>query len=83
MPLTVGVQDAVWVVRIDPGEQDAVTEVTVLGTATVTVAMPDLVVSCVEVAVRVAVPEEVGMKTPAPLTEPMLDGDTVQVTAEL
>ncbi len=83
MPLTVGVQDAVWVVRIDPGEQAAVTEVTVLGTATVTVAMPDLVVSCVEVAVRVAVPEEVGVKTPEAETVPMLDGDTVHVTAEL
>ncbi len=81
--MTIGVQVAVCVVRIEPGVQDAVTEVMVLGTATVTVAMPDLVVSCVEVAVRVAVPAAVGMKTPAPLTEPMLDGDTVQVTAEL
>ncbi len=83
MPLTVGVQDAVWVVRIDPGEQAAVTEVTVLGTATVTVAEPDLVVSWVEVAVRVAVPEDVGVKTPDAETEPMFDGDTAHVTAEL
>jgi hypothetical protein len=43
--LTVGVQFAVCVVRIEPGVQAAVTEVTVLGTVTVTVAVPDLVVS--------------------------------------
>jgi hypothetical protein len=37
----------------------------------------------VEVAVRVAVPEEVGVKTPDAETEPMVDGDTVHMTAEL
>jgi hypothetical protein len=50
---------------------------------TVTVVEPDLVVSWVEVAVRVAVPEDVGVKTPDAETEPMFDGDTAHVTAEL
>ena len=45
-------------VRIDEGEQATETEVIVTGTAvTVTVADPDFVASCVEVAVMVAVPE--------------------------
>ena len=48
-----------------------------------TVAEPDLVVSCVEVAVIVAVPAPLGVKTPALLTLPMLDGLTDQVTAWL
>jgi hypothetical protein len=55
----------------------------VLGAETVTVAEPDLVVSCVEVAVRVAVPDVVGVKTPEEETEPIEDGETDQVTAEL
>jgi hypothetical protein len=37
----------------------------------------------VEVAVRVAVPEDVGVKTPDAETVPMVDGDTVHVTEEL
>jgi hypothetical protein len=53
------------------------------GFVTVTVALPDLVVSCVEVAVIVAVPVPTGVKTPALLTAPMLVGLTDQVTVEL
>ena len=50
---------------------------------TARVALPAFVPSCVDVAVIVAVPEEVGLKTPALLTLPMLDGLTVQLTALL
>ena len=49
-------------------------------TVTVTVAEPDLVASCVEMAVTVAVPVVAGVKTPALLTVPMLDGLTDQLT---
>ena len=83
MPLTVGVQVEVWLVKMDAGEQTTETEVIVLGTATVTVAEPDLVESSVDVAVMVAVPAAVGVNTPAELTAPMLVGLTDQVTAEL
>lgn len=47
---------------------------------TVTVAEPDLVESCVEVAVTVAVPVLLGIKTPELLTVPMLAGVTDQFT---
>jgi hypothetical protein len=58
VPVTVGVQVEVWVVRMDEGEQTTATEVIVTGTAvTVTVADPDFVAFCVEVAVMVAEPE--------------------------
>jgi hypothetical protein len=50
---------------------------------TLTVALPDFVGSCVEVAVMVAVPVAAGVKTPPELTEPALDGLTDQVTALL
>jgi hypothetical protein len=60
-----------------------VTPVIVIGTATATVASPDLVGSSVEVAVIVAVPEDAGEKTPALLTLPILDGLTDQLTALL
>jgi hypothetical protein len=50
---------------------------------TVTAVEPDLVASCVEVAVIVAVPVVVGVKTPVLLTEPMLEGLRDQVTALL
>jgi hypothetical protein len=50
---------------------------------TITVAEPDLVESCVDVALMVAVPVDVGVKTPALLTLPMLEGLTDQVTALL
>ena len=42
--------------------------------------MPDLVVSCVDVAITVAVPVAAGVKMPAVLTAPILDGLTDQVT---
>ena len=53
------------------------------GKIIVTVAEPDFVVSCVDVAVIVAVPAPAGVKTPELLTAPMLVGLTDQVTAEL
>ena len=68
---------------MDVGEQATATEVIVDGTATVTVAEADLVESCVEVAVIVAVPVAAGVKTPELLTLPMIDGLTFQVTALL
>jgi hypothetical protein len=49
---------------------------------TTTVADADLVASCVEVAVMVAVPVAAGVKTPV-LTVPIFDGLTDQVTALL
>jgi hypothetical protein len=45
--------------------------------------LPDFVASWVEVAVIVAVPATAGVKTPALLTVPMVDGLTDQVTDEL
>ena len=48
-----------------------------------TVALPDLDESSVEVAVIVAVPVADGVKTPALLTVPMLAGLTDHVTDEL
>jgi hypothetical protein len=50
---------------------------------TVTDAVPDLVGSCVDVAVIVAVPTDAGVKTPVLLTEPMLAGVTDHETEEL
>ena len=70
-------------VRIDAGEQSTVIEVIVDGVVTATVALPDLVESCVDVAVMVAVPVPAGVKTPALLTVPMLVGLTDHVTDEL
>jgi hypothetical protein len=55
--------------------------VTVGGTVTTTVADPDFVVSCVEVAVIVAVPALAGVNTPRLLTLPIPAGLTDQVTA--
>ena len=83
VPATVDVQVDVCVVRIDAGEQATETEVIVGGTVIVTVADPDLVASCVDVAVTVAVPVPVGVKTPALLTDPIVAGLTVHVTPEL
>ena len=48
-----------------------------------TVALPDLDESSVEVAVMVAVPVPDGVKTPALLIVPMLAGLTDHVTDEL
>lgn len=55
------------------------------GTVTATVAEPETFVYplCVDVAVIVAVPADVGVKTPELLTLPMLDGLTDQPTASL
>ena len=75
-----GVHVDVWVVRIEAGEQTTDTAVIVTGMVTVTVDDPDLVESCVEVAVIVAVPAPAGVKTPADVIVPPL---AVQLTAEL
>jgi hypothetical protein len=83
VPCTVAVQVDVCVVRMGAGEQPTETEVIVDGAATVTVASPDLVESCVDVAVMVAVPVLEAVNTPALLTVPMLVGLTDHVTDEL
>lgn len=83
VPCTVAVQVDVCVFRMDAGEQPAETEVIVDGEVTVTVASPDLVESCVDVAVMVAVPVPAGVRTPALLTVPMLGGLADHVTDEL
>lgn len=83
MPVTVGVQVEVCVVRIDAGVQLTETDVMLTGTVTVTLADPDLLASWIEVPVIVAVPDVAGVKTPALLMEPALDGDTDHETAEL
>lgn len=81
MPLTVAEQALVWAVVMDEGEQETETDVMVDAVeVTVTLREPDLDVSCVDVAVMVAVPELLGVKTPVELTVP-LDAD--QFTEEL
>lgn len=66
---------------IDDGEQETVTEVMVdAAEVTDMLREPDFVVSCVEVAVMVAVPVRLGVKTPEELTVPPVAD---QVTAEL
>jgi len=80
VPVTDGVQVDVCVVRMEVGEQTTETAAIVEGTVTVTVVEPDLVESCVEVAVIVAVPASAGVKMPAPPTAPMLVGLTDHVT---
>ena len=67
-------------VRMELGEQVTETDVIEGDTVTVTGADPDLVESCVEVAVMVAVPAAVGVKTPDEL---MVPPAADQVTAEL
>lgn len=83
VPCTVAVQLDVWVFRIAGGVQIADTDVIVDCAATVTVALPDLDESSVDVAVMVAAPVPDGVKTPALLTVPMLAGLTDHVTDEL
>jgi hypothetical protein len=83
VPCTVAAQAEVCVVKMDDGEQTTATPVMVGGTVTVTVAEPDLVVSCVDVAVMAAVPAALGVKTPELLVDPMLAGLTDHVTEEL
>jgi hypothetical protein len=68
---------------MDAGEQTTETEVIVDGAVTATVALPDFVESCVDVAVMVAVPVPEAVNTPALLTVPMLVGLTDHVTDEL
>jgi hypothetical protein len=68
---------------MDAGEQTTETDVMAMGVAAVTGVDPDLVASCVEVAVIVAVPAAAGVKTPALLIVPMLAGLIDQVTVEL
>jgi hypothetical protein len=80
VPCTVAVQVDVCVVRMVAGEQSTETEVIVDGPVTATVALPDLVASCVDVAMMVAVPAAVGVKTPDELIVPPV---AAQVTAEL
>lgn len=63
--------------------QEADTDVIVGGTDTVTWNEPDLVGSCVEVAVIVAVPDVPGVKTPALLMVPAPVGETAHETALL
>jgi hypothetical protein len=67
----------------DDGERVVMVGTGLLGAATATDAVPDLVESCEDVAVMVAVPALAGAKTPAVLTAPMLVGLTDQVTEEL
>jgi hypothetical protein len=83
VPLTLAWHVAVWPVVIAAGEAVTETEVIVAGTSTCTVVLIDLDGSCTDVAVIVAVPAEVGVKLPLPLTPPRLDGLTDQVTAWL
>ena len=84
--MTVAAQALVWLTVMVAGEQATVTEAMV-GGVTVTIAEPDLVVSCVEVAMSVALVTafrmDVGVKTPEALTAPALVGLTAQVTLEL
>ena len=70
VPCTVAVQVDVCVVRIELGEQLTETDVIEGDALTVTVADPDLLESCVEVAVMVAGPAAAGVKTPDELIGP-------------
>jgi hypothetical protein len=79
VPCTVAAHEDVPVMRIEPGEQETDTDVMVTGTVTPTVAAPDLVLSWADVAVIVAVPEAVGVKTPVVETEPpVADQETAE-----
>ena len=64
VPVTVAEHVLVWAVVMEDGEHETLTDVIETGTVTVTVAKPDLVVSCVEVAVMVAVPALTPVTTP-------------------
>ena len=67
-------------VRMEVGEQLAVTDVIAGGAVTMMIALPDFVASCVEVAATVAVPAPVGVNRPALLIVPTLAGLTDHVT---
>jgi hypothetical protein len=66
-----------------PNGKPVIVTTSVVAEVTATVALPDFVVSSVEVAVIVAVPTPAGVKTPVLLTAPMLVGLTDHVTEEL
>ena len=81
VPCTLARHVLVCVVRIDDGEHVAETEVIVGGgTITVITAAPDLVASCKEVALQLAVPAAAGVNTPADVMVPLVAD---QLTAEL
>jgi hypothetical protein len=81
VPTTVAEQVLVCDAVIEDGEHETITEVMVDAAAeTATFVEPDLVVSCVEVAVMVAVPVPPGVNTPAEVIVPPVAD---QVTAEL
>lgn len=80
VPVTEGAQLVVWLVKIEGGLQVTETDVIVIGTADITVALPDFVGSWVDVAVTVAVPAAFGVNTPVALTLPRVEGVTDQVT---
>jgi hypothetical protein len=63
--------------------QNTLTDVTVGRTDTATVVVPNFVESGVDVAMMVAVPTPLGVKTPEPLIAPILVGLTDQMTEEL
>jgi hypothetical protein len=65
---------------MDAGEHEALTDLMAGGGVTVTLALPDLVVSSVEVAVMVAAPVAVGVNTPA---NEMVPPVAIQLTPEL
>jgi len=62
------------------GLHEALTDLMAGGGVTVTLALPDLVVSSVEVAVMVAAPVAVGVNTPA---NEMVPPVAIQLTPEL
>ena len=67
VPLTVATQVEVWAVLIDAGLATTVIPVTVATTGVAVIdmlAVPDFVLSCVEVAVQLPVPIPEGVKTP-------------------
>src|ERR1035441_6456687 len=80
VPRTVAEHIEVPVVRIEAELQTTVTEVIAMGAATVTALEPDLLPSCTEVAVIVALPAPDGVKTPPEVIVPPV---AVQVTAWL
>jgi hypothetical protein len=79
VPLIVSVWAAAPAVA-EVGKRLVIVGTGLFGAVTVTVALPDLVVSCVEVAVIVAAPVPLGVKTPDEVIAPSV---AAQVTAEL
>lgn len=81
--MTFAVHDDVWAVVIDPGMQFTATPVITEAAFTATLALPDFVLSCTEVATMDAVPGPLGVNTPEPLTVPAVDGFRDQITEGL